>query len=323
MKPLYPHGETNAGGLIATFVLLVTLLFPQWGHTTQLEFHRTQQGQQELLSYLWKDTEAKEHYLKFSLPLTAFNDESNRFRRFSPHYMQREIAMQVQKGIYNQHPGVSIQVLPSGDTLRYQLRAHDKAKLQQAEQTLQTLLEQAKRDYLTQSHLVTLTDPFGREVLIPDHGYFMQQTIPHIQPLVRAITKQQDTKQIYTLINWLLSYVQSLPYAALGKRGDNDYLPPLSVLRTNHGDCDSKAVLLASLIRAIYPDLPLAMIYLPEHALLGIQLGDASPRPPTRIDDQAWLLAEAAGPALLPLGEVADSTQLELDRQIAQINPLQ
>lgn len=322
MKPRSPRGEASVSGLRAALVLLVALLLPQWGHTTQLEFHRSQQGQQELLSYLWKDAEAKEHYLKFSLPLTAFNDASNRFRRFSPQYMQREIAVQVQKAIYNKHSGVSIQLLPSGDTLRYQLRAHDKAKLQQAEQTLQALLEQAKRDYFTQSHLITLTDPFGRQVLIPDHGYFMQQTIPHIQPIVRAITKQQDTKQTYTFINWLLSYVQSVPYVALGERGDNDYLPPLSVLRTNHGDCDSKAVLLASLIRAIYPELPLAMIYLPEHALLGIQLGDESPRPSTRIGDQDWLLAEAAGPALLPLGEVADSTQLELDRQIAQINPL-
>lgn len=292
---------------------------PSLSYAAQQEFNQIQQGEQVLLSYVWQDPQQHTHYLKFSLPRSALNEASQSFRRFSPHYLTREIAVQLQKLIYSKYPSVAIQLFPSKDQLRYQLRSQDSQQLQLAQREAQQVMRQAQADSLNRNHLMQITDPFGRQVLIPDHNYFMQAAIPQLQPAARAISNQQTSDNKAEVIQWLLSYVQSIPYAALGERGESDFIPPLSVLRTNRGDCDSKAVLLASLLRILYPELPLAMIYLPEHAVLGIQLNEPHPVAPVSLAGQHWLLAEAAGPAMLPLGEVSASTQAKLDRQITQV----
>lgn len=60
-----------------------------------------------------------------------------------------------------------------------------------------------------------------------------------------------------TYVNLVLSWVQSIPYNKLEERLNSNgagYLPPLSVVVNNQGDCDSKAVLMTNPVRPLLPD---------------------------------------------------------------------
>jgi hypothetical protein len=101
-----------------------------------------------------------------------------------------------------------------------------------------------------------------------------------------------------------LSFVQSIPYERL--RGDGSgYRPPLALLATNKGDCDSKAVLFLGLVRAAVPDLPLAVVHVPGHVVVGLGLPKGKGDRAFQGDGARYVYAEPVGPGLYPLGELA------------------
>ncbi len=122
----------------------------------------------------------------------------------------------------------------------------------------------------------------------------------------------QDEKQL--VLPGLLNFVQSIPYDPLesddNRRGVS-FLMPEQVLAQNRGDCDSKSALFMALVMALYPELQQAIIYIPDHALVGVDL------PKTNADQQTlpiqgkpFLLFEVTGPAEVPPGVTGDKSQL-------------
>ena len=82
------------------------------------------------------------------------------------------------------------------------------------------------------------------------------------------------------------------------------YRRPLSLLGRNKGDCDSKSTLFLALMHQAWPDLPVGMVYIPEHAF--VALGIEPERGDAKLEDEgrSWLLAEPVGPRTAPAGEV-------------------
>ena len=112
-------------------------------------------------------------------------------------------------------------------------------------------------------------------------------------------------------LNFVLSWLQAMPVSSLPDRfqqsGEN-FKPPLKLVRQNHGDVDSKTVLAAAILKAVYPRLTLAIITTPNHSLLGFNL-------PIRKDDKfvdinglKYLLAETTGTQQYPLAEISPRT---------------
>jgi hypothetical protein len=96
--------------------------------------------------------------------------------------------------------------------------------------------------------------------------------------------------------------VQSIPYEKAKKR--DRYRRPLSLLGRNRGDCDSKSTLFLALMHQAWPELPLAMVYIPEHAFVALGIEPEQGESKLREDGQVWLLAEPVGPRMAPLGEL-------------------
>jgi hypothetical protein len=106
-----------------------------------------------------------------------------------------------------------------------------------------------------------------------------------------------------------LAFVQAIPYEAVTR---DSFAPPLAVLRDPHADCDEKAVLYAALLRAVAPTLPVAILTMEDHAIVGVGLPAAGGDQTLVIEGQAWVLAEPAGPALHALGVVDGRTRAAL-----------
>jgi hypothetical protein len=166
--------------------------------------------------------------------------------------------------------------------------------------------------YLQDNYYARFTSYLGQEAVKADHlRYISENKIP-LLPVAQAIYETlalNSESRIY--VNLLLSWVQSIPYNELEDRMSSNgagYLPPLAIIRQNQGDCDSKSVLMASLIRSLLPDVKLVMIYLPQHALLGISLPTRSNEKTFSFDGSDYLLMEPTGPAVMPLGSIATTT---------------
>jgi FixJ family two-component response regulator len=148
---------------------------------------------------------------------------------------------------------------------------------------------------------------YQNQSLMPDYAGIAKASMQDISRLARYLRPWLAGLSQREAINLLLLLVQSIPYDALQDRAsDAGFLPPLSVLAQNRGDCDSKSVLFATLLHKLYPSLPIAMILLEQHALLGIGV-------PVEKDDMTWhhanrdwVLAEPVGPGLLPLGQAGE-----------------
>jgi len=102
--------------------------------------------------------------------------------------------------------------------------------------------------------------------------------------------------------------VQSIPYAKLESRLTSSgagFSPPLDLLYRNKGDCDSKVTLTAAILRALMPRINLTIIYIDNHALLGIDILPEGDEVTIVKDDITYVVAEPTGPAILALGQVA------------------
>ena len=116
--------------------------------------------------------------------------------------------------------------------------------------------------------------------------------------------------------------MQTIPYEARKRKGgDPGYRRPLALLSRNRGDCDSKSVLFLALVHGRLPDLPLAVVYVPEHALVGIGLDGERGDRTFRDDGVRYIYAEPVGPALHPLGETAPEDRKAAKKGVVRAVP--
>ena len=136
----------------------------------------------------------------------------------------------------------------------------------------------------------------------------MQDSLQDMLPVATALHASVQQMDVRRAINFTARWIQQIPYQDLSDRRKSSgasFSPPLRLLRENRGDCDSKAVLLAGLIRMLLPDIKLAMVYLPNHAVLAMQMTPAPGDMTVSIGGAPYVLIDATGPALLPVGEIS------------------
>jgi hypothetical protein len=170
--------------------------------------------------------------------------------------------------------------------------------------------QKALDQYLQDNYYSHFRSYLGQKAIKPDHLRYISENTAALLPVAQAIFEKlpADSKN-RAYINLVLSWVQSIPYNELKNRLTSNgagYLPPLSVVANNQGDCDSKTVLMASLVRALLPDVEMTMVFLPNHALLGIVLPSRKNEQTLNIDGMDYLLMEPTGPSKIPLGEVSN-----------------
>jgi hypothetical protein len=108
-----------------------------------------------------------------------------------------------------------------------------------------------------------------------------------------------------------LPFLQTIPYDKLDGTEDFGLYTPMHMLLTNRGDCESKQLALATMIRSQFPDTPLIGIGLVDHMLLGVAM-------PPQAGDQTFMhkgdlyvLMDATGPKASRIGELSS---LEITR---------
>jgi hypothetical protein len=255
--------------------------------------------------------------MSFTLDRAITNTLPIEQANYRPQLAQRAVAVELLRAAQSIDPKVArIDVSTQGEQIQWQITGRQQQQTDALHKRFQTLQQQAYNDYLFAHYYTRFVTPSGQEAIKPDHlRYINESTLalaPISQAIIDALPQKTNTRDY---INQLLSWLQTIPYDDLQDRRTSNgsgFSPPLSVIKNNSGDCDSKSVLAAAIIRSFLPNQDMKLILLRDHALLAIALRPLATDRSMTINGLTYVLFEPTGPALLALGEISDTTEASL-----------
>ncbi|TAA47165.1 hypothetical protein [Corallincola spongiicola] len=265
------------------------------------------------LSFSWLDRQKNTQSLAFAISNKALQDQQEKVRAYRPQIADRNTFIALQKAAANyDYKQVQINITQQPHQLSWRVKADDPELRSKVKAELAQAAKEAQQAYYKSNHYKLYTSPWGEEGVIPDHAYYMELSMEAMKPLGRLLKEKFPTISARQMADFILPFVQSIPYVTQDSRITSaglGYLPPLRVLAENRGDCDSKAVLMAAILKAVYPQLNAVMIYMPNHAMLGLRMPYLESDIKITADGINYLVAEVAGPGLFPLAEASDSSK--------------
>lgn len=290
----------------------------------QLNFQKTQKGDATDYYYRWLDADNEVQEIRFRLPHTAFKAAPTLQPNYKPSLAQRFVTVALMKKAKTYDPkDARIAIKNDNQRINIEVRSQSETRADVILEELQAEQVRAFNAYLEQNYYVRFTTIFNQGAVKPDHLRYVEETTKALVPVSQAfyekIRQDADARDYFDL---LLGWIQSIPYDTLEDRvasNGSGFAPPVGLLNQNLGDCDSKAVLTSALVRAFLPTTDMAMVFLPNHALLAVALTPLIDDSTIQIDGRDFVLYDPTGPALLPFGQVSESTQRYLQTGRYQI----
>ncbi|WJG08944.1 hypothetical protein [Aliiglaciecola sp. LCG003] len=279
----------------------------------QLKFVKNVQGNSIAMSYLWLDQFNQTHEITFSLDKDMTHALYSNQTNYKPDIAQRYVYVELMKQAQQINPREArVNVIQRGSRLEFKVSSRSNEMLAKWRQLMSDKQNSAFQQYLTDNHYSTFTDYSGQTGVVPDHLRYVKESHSLMLPVAQAIyDKLNPGSDTRDYVNLLLSWIQSIPYDALENRISSNgagFFTPVEVLINNRGDCDSKATLTAALMRSLLPELSMAIVYLPGHALLAVNLSHRIDEHILTIAGTDHVLIEPTGPAKVSIGRVSDET---------------
>lgn len=157
-----------------------------------------------------------------------------------------------------------------------------------------------------------------------DYNKITELYIQKMAPVARAF-QLKNNNQIYdkrSVINDILNFYQSIPYDTLTSDRGAGFSTPFRLLHENKGDCDTKLVAIAATIKELYKDTQVLAVVIPEHVIIGFDVPAENTDLKIMYKGRQYVLAETAGPGLIPLGKLSDFSLNSLKKGDYAISPL-
>lgn len=240
-------------------------------------------------------------------------------RRYSPELAKLHVRNQlVLKSAELQQQGLRIRLSPANLPLDIQIKGKDQNTVDKAIQVLEQTKQQSYNNYLANGYFYLLQLPNRQAVVIPDHVKFLQLSLEELTPVAKAFTDQYGRNNIRQIANKLALWIQRIPYQDLSDRQESagaGFSPPLQLLYDHRGDCDSKAVLFAGVMKIIFPNSQFRIVYFRDHAVIAAQIPAVKNEKAIEIDGVKYLLIDVTGPLELPIGKLTDQYQQAIDNR--------
>ncbi|MEI8393317.1 MAG: hypothetical protein WCF85_01180 [Rhodospirillaceae bacterium] len=283
-----------------------------WG---QLSFNEaTDSAGGVALHYVFSERlRAKSYEIGFVLPSSSL-----RFKelgtgigigRYDQNALVHRVQLEVGRAIQPYGGAVVAEVRAASGGYAMNLRARGISAPERVLTGIQQVAVRAVEAYLSDNYLTHLRE----HVVIPDYGRLAGHYIAAMQPVAEALNRLAPDAGKRDKLTLALTFMQSIPYDDFTlRRRESGYVVPPDMLVRNKGDCGTKSVALASLLATLIPDLPVVIILIPEHALMGVgMMAGLSEHSLTR-DGRSYLLVEPVGPAQLPPGQISSQTRKAL-----------
>ena len=302
--------------MLALFALLLAAA-PALAEGPQVGFTEVQRPEGLAFEYLFKVRDRLQpRSLAFLLPADTVHAGAGSYH-VAGHYDPEVVTARVKKAVeaavvgYGDEVEASVKRAPRGYELSLRVKGR-RGRLNQVMAELKRVAAKAEGEYLAEVFL----RPIRPREVVPDYGRLAGLFVKAMRPVAEALAAQMPAgageRERLALA---LAFVQSIPYdTETAARRENGYVVPPMMLVQNNGACDSKSVALASLLGTLLPGRAVAVIVVPEHALLGVALPAEPGERTLYAEGQTYVLMEPVGPAETPLGQISERSRHALDR---------
>lgn len=293
--------------------LLVIMLLSSNVQAKQLNFLKEEKGDGYVFQYRWIDAQKNEQSLSFEFPKDVL---FNQFRNFQTY--QYDIAnAYINKNIFKAWrkapiPQATLNLTKQQNTFQLSLTAQNNDALILGKEHLAKLTKDTAKLYFDTHYYHQFLNYDGTLAIKPNHIDIANQSVQYFKPIKPILLSNIRVENVRAVTNYILGFSQSIPYSTLASRvtsSGQGFNTPFKLLWENQGDCDSKVTLNAAILRSMMPRVKMIMVFIKEHALLGIEVRPSG-NDKTLVHNQVtYVLAEPTGPAIWPLGTIAESSE--------------
>jgi len=280
----------------------------------QISHKKDKLGPNVKFYYSFKDYQGRKHDLSFLLPSNTIRTAHDDFQPYSNYQANTYIYNKILKFSRALTNGVQVDVRRSGNNLSISARGPSEEEVQDTLGRIRTLNRAAQQEYLHSNYFIE--DP-SQQFVFPDHITLAQKYIAPLRPVASAIRQKTGGYGLRATLNYTLNFLQGIPYDTLMSRESANgagFTTPPALFDINKGDCDTKSVALASLVKTLYPRTRTMLIYTSGHAFIGFSIPAKSTDKTLNIEGTTFVLAEPAGPGVLPIGEISPTAEVELNK---------
>jgi len=275
----------------------------------QINFSKRDLGDKIQFSYKWHDHLKREKSLKFSLAKKIVFNRFRKFRTFKNEFSNAYVHKAIQACL-QEKPLANVQVkfVKEDGQTKINISGKNTINVNNAYQELSKLEKKYGDEFLAKSNYQHFVTYSGINAIKPNHVAIAEQSVHDLKIFKELVLDDVNVKNIRKVTNFVLGFVQSIPYEKLESRitsSGSGFNPPLTLLYQNKGDCDSKVTLTAAILRALMPRINMVIIYIDQHALFGIDLLTEGNDTTIVKDGVTYVLAEPTGPAIFALGKIA------------------
>lgn len=302
----------------SVFLSATSVCFAQYKNE-QVHFNRFSDATFSRYSYVWFDHNGERQSIDFSIDNQTVKDLPTSHANYMPALIRQNIKqdlLQLAKGINPKRARVRIK--QKGSDIDIAIRSRDEqliAALHSEFAQQQTL---TLKQYFREHYFEYFTTATGESGVKADHTRYIAEFTDALKPAAAQFYESLGNKiTVRAYLNFVLSWAQSIPYNELNGRAtanSSGFSPPISLLNANLGDCDSKSVLVAALVRNFLPQSTFKLVLLPNHALLAINITKSDSDYAIEHSGSTLVVLEPTGPAALKVGEIGDSSQHFIER---------
>jgi hypothetical protein len=296
----------------------LALLLITTAQAKQLSFTKKAQQDNYIFSYQWLDHSKVRQSFSFNLTKPALFERFRMLKPYQGDFAQKSILRAIKKRL-RQQPLTDVNVIfqQQQEKTVIQVTAIDDKKVAAGYQKIKEIELEVTEQYFKKNYYQRFTTHDQQMGIKVNHVDIAEKSISDFKVLKPIVLEKVSIENIRKVTNFVLSFVQSIPYSTLESRITSSgagFNPPAKLLWENQGDCDSKMTLTATILRALMPRIAMAMIYIDQHAFIGIAIPAKGNEVSIKYNNVNYLLAEPTGPALYPLGTLAPESELAINQ---------
>ena len=294
------------------FLTIGLFLFSVHANAGQVSFVKELKHGVVRYNYVWQNNSGETFTTNFGLYLNDVKKGLGEFQRFDERELKSLSKIKIQEFVkYNAPFGVDASFDPKTEKITFRSTSSKgrvppkkidrfMERIEQEQQKINT--EYFKERYYNYDQ--------EKNAIRPAHGVIAKRYVNAMKPVAIALRQDVIGKSSREVTNHVLNFIQSIPYDTLeDARSSNGagFQTPYGVIHDNKGDCDSKSVMFAAIMRNLFPYARIIVVYVPGHALVGFDYQKGREDYAVKIDGTTFVLAEPVGPKKVNLGHISPS----------------
>lgn len=285
----------------------------------QILFDRSSEATSTHYFYKWYDHNGKRRSIDFSINKKSVKDLPTSHVNYMPTLIRQKIKQDLLRLAKRINPKrARIRIEEIGSDIDIAIRSRDEVLINALYNEFEQQQALTLNQYFREHYFEYFSPATGEKGVKADHTRYIAEFTEVLQPAAAKFYESLgNTITVRAYLNIILSWAQSIPYNELTGRGaanGSGFSPPTALLDANLGDCDSKSVLVAALLRNFLPQSTFKLVLLPNHALLAINITKSESDYAIEHNGSSLVVIEPTGPAPLKLGELGENSRHFIER---------